>query len=126
MSMTPHQVGAWGLVCLGLLVTYIVIFAIVDDDVPEAPAVVASDLEPVTARQAEPATQEPEEVVEEPPPAKKPLNMNRCRRINKAFIGCGWRCVRGRRGVGQCINACGHFLTRRGKRCLQIWGPGFG
>jgi hypothetical protein len=91
-----------------------------------------SKLEPVSEAKAASAVPvveaaaEPEAVPEPPAKKRKPLNYNRCQKINRQFIQCGWKCIHRGGGVGSCVNACNHFLNKKGYRCLHKWGPGFG
>lgn len=84
------------------------------------------DPEPTSVSATEPALPESETTSEPKKKKKRPLNYKRCQRINKQFIGCGWRCMHGGGGVGGCVNVCGHFLTRKGYKCIHAFGPGFG
>jgi hypothetical protein len=98
--------------------------AVVDTEVAAAVVKTLQLDEPTSTSVTESASSESETI--SPPKKKKPLNYMRCQRINKQFIGCGWRCIHRGGSVGGCVNACGHFLTKRGYKCLHIHGVPFG
>lgn len=51
---------------------------------------------------------------------------DQCReRIMQQFTGCGWRCIHRGGSTGRCVHACKYLLSKKGKQCLHLYGPGF-
>lgn len=114
--------------------TFIIAVLLLSGCVEEEPVAVAEAPTPAPTNEIDTAKEVVEALALEPEPApppppkkkKRKLNYSRCLDIRKAFISCGWKCTRQGYDIEQCVTACNHFLTRRGQKCLYMFGPGFG